>query len=166
MARKIAYDELDSILVSKRGQTVAKEQISLGEFDIKCEKALRSWQRSLARKIDWDWNLVQKKYRSEPRRFELAIWHRDFILCGASIGKPTYGGGKLRLDFIESNPDGSPLDGRTADISILAGTAYARAIGATQLRITNPINERVRDHYLSKPGFRYDQRNNFCYLEL
>lgn len=107
-----------------------------------------------------------KKYRTHPKRFELSIWHKDFHLCSASIGRPTWGGGKLRLDYLESAPQGTPLDGLITDITIAVSAAYARTIGATQLRIMNPINDKVRSHYLSKPSFAYDKKGNFCYRDL
>jgi len=87
-------------------------------------------------------------------------------LCGASIGRPTFSGNKLKLDFIEANPTGSSLHGTITDIVILAGRIYAKSIGASQLRIMHPINERVRDHYLSKGGFSYNERGNFCFQEI
>ncbi|VAW89804.1 hypothetical protein MNBD_GAMMA18-2343 [hydrothermal vent metagenome] len=65
-----------------------------------------------------------------------------------------------------NQPQGTPLDGLITDIVITAGVAYARLIGATQLRIMKPINEQVKSYYLSKPGFSYDTRGNFCYRDL
>ncbi|MGL6161486.1 MAG: hypothetical protein ACRC0P_13435 [Microbulbifer sp.] len=70
------------------------------------------------------------------------------------------------MDYIESHPMGTPLDGLVTDISIAAGVVYANAIGATQLRIMNPVNATVRDHYLSKPGFSFNERGNFCFRDL
>lgn len=166
VSRKAALNQLPQILPNKRGQAVSKNDISFDGFTFKVDRALRAWQRTAVRRVDWDWETVQKKYRPAPKRFELAIWHRDLVLCGAAMGKPTYGGGKLRLDFIEANPEGSPLDGLVTDIIIAAATVYADVIGATQLRITNPINAQVKNHYLDKAGFKYDQRSNFCYKEL
>jgi len=70
--------------------------------------------------VAWDWENIQKKYKAHPKRFELSIWYRNQHLCGASIGKPTYGGGKLRLDFIEASPINSPLSGLIIDM-VIAG---------------------------------------------
>ncbi len=122
--------------------------------------------KSGVRRVAWDWKTVQQKYRAHPKRFELSIWHMDLFLCAAAIGKPTFGGGRLRLDYLESAPMISPLSGLITDITIAAGVAYAGLIGATQLRITNPVNDDVKKHYLSKPGFAYSQQGNFCYRDL
>lgn len=70
------------------------------------------------------------------------------------------------MDYLESAPQGTPLDGLITDITIAVSAAYARTIGATQLRIMNPINDKVRSHYLSKPSFAYDKKGNFCYRDL
>jgi len=118
------------------------------------------------RRVAWDWDKVLKIYRPKPKRFELSIWHGKHWLCSASIGKPTAKGGKLRLDLIESNPNDSPLVGLVTDINILCYKAYAKMIGATELRIINPINEIVRGHYLSKKGSSYNQKENFCFSEV
>ncbi len=107
-----------------------------------------------------------KKYRTHPKRFELAIWHRKLFLAGAAIGRPTWGNGKLRLDFIESSPMGTPIDGLITEISIATSEVYADVIGATQIRIMNPINETVKKYYLSKAGFLYNQKDDFCYRDL
>lgn len=72
----------------------------------------------------------------------------------------------MRLDYVEASPLGTPLDGLVTDISVAVAVIYARSIGAAQLRIMSPVNEKVRDHYLSKPGFSYDEKGNFCYRNL
>lgn len=131
-----------------------------------CQKELRKWEQTGSRRVAWDWDKVLKSYRAHPKRFELSIWHKDLFLCGATIGKPTWNGGKLRLDFIEASPIRSPLSGLIIDLIIIAGAAYAEIIGATQLRIMHPINENVKNLYLGKPGFTYDKRGNFCYRNL
>jgi len=49
---------------------------------------------------------------------------------------------------------------------IAAGIAYAKAIGADQLRIMRPVNDVVKNLYLSKTGFSYDKKGNFCYRDV
>lgn len=43
---------------------------------------------------------------------------------------------------------------------------YAKAIGATQIRIMYPINDKVKEHYLGLGGFSFDAKGNFCYPDL
>lgn len=165
-AREIAHEQLASTLLNKQGALILKNNITLDGLSFNCQKELRKWEKMSARRVTWDWDKVLKSYRAHPKRFELSIWHKELFLCSASIGKPTCSGGKLRLDYLESTPMGTPLDGLITDITIAAGVVYARAIGAIQLRIMNPVNDKVKKHYLSKPGFAYDQKENFCYRDL
>jgi len=67
---------------------------------------------------------------------------------------------------LKSNPNGSFIDGFVTDINVLCYEVYAQAIGATELRITNPVNESVRVYFLSKKGFSYNQKENFCFREI
>lgn len=165
LARNEAYATLPEILKGKK-KSILRSDIALDGFTFDCYREVRKWERVKSRKVSWDWHVVRKKYQPKPKRFELSIWHRTHTLCGAAIGKPTFGGGKLRLDYIESAPEETPLDGLVTDIGIIAATLYADAIGASQLRIMNPVNAKVTDYYLSKPGFSYDQKGDFCYRDL
>lgn len=166
LSRKAAHDSIPDVVTNKDGMAILKSTVSLGGLDFLAYKTLEEWEQSGERIAQWDWEAVRKSYRNHPKRFELSIWHKDSTLCGASIGRPTYSGNKLRLDFIEANPLGSPLNGLITDIILVSSRVYARAIGASQLRIMHPVNERVRDHYMSKGDFSYNEKGNFCYQEL
>jgi len=72
-------------------------------------KELRKWENTGLRKAAWDWDTVLGSYKSHPKKFDVTLWHKDFTLCSASIGRPTYGGSKIRLDIIEANPAESML---------------------------------------------------------
>ncbi|WP_339065788.1 hypothetical protein [Teredinibacter turnerae] len=161
-----AHDGLPPVLRNKRGVAIIKNSIFLDQFTFKSQLELKRWENSGLRRVAWNWDAVQKKYRTHPKRFELTVWYRGQTLCGASIGRPTWSGGKLRLDYIEASPMGTPLDGLVTDIAIAASNIYADSIGATQIRIMNPVNTDVRNHYLSKPGFSYNERDDYCYLDL
>ncbi|HHI94345.1 MAG TPA: hypothetical protein ENK04_12650 [Gammaproteobacteria bacterium] len=165
-SRLAAHKGLAAVISNRRKEGILRDNISLSGFTLKCQKELRKWEKVDSRRVAWDWDVVQKKYRAHPKRFELAVWYRKYQMCGASIGKPTCHGGKLRLDFLESAPQGTPLDGLITDIVITAGVAYAKLIGATQLRIMKPVNEQVKNYYSSRPGFSYDAHGDFCYRDL
>ena len=165
-ALEAAHETLPPVLSNKRGMAITKSEISLDGFTFKGQHELKRWENSDFRRVAWNWEAVQKKYRTHPKRFELTVWYRGLTLAGASIGRPTWGGGKLRLDYIEASPMGTPLDGLVTDIAITAGVLYARSIGAAQIRIMSPVNKDVRNHYLSKSGFKYNERDNFCFRDL
>lgn len=115
------------------------------------------WEQSPQRHDDasWSWRKGFGSYaKYHPKRFELAIWFAKAQLCGLSIGKPTYSGSKLRLDFIEGAPGKHPLKGKVVELTIAAAEAYADSIGAEQIRIMRPVNAEVIRYY-EKHGFTY-----------
>lgn len=165
IAYQLAFEQLPHVLISKKG-AVQKDSISFQPLSIRALSELRKWERTGLRKAAWDWDRVVKSYKNHPKKFDLTIWHKDHTLCSASIGRPTFGGSKIRLDVIEANPSGSMLEGLITDINILAYEAYARVNNCTQVRIMHPVNEDVKNYYLSKKGFAFDAKGNFCFKEL
>lgn len=170
-ARIAASEALPIVMPNGKGQGVnVKGDVTLSGIDFRACVQAKQWISSPARRseITMSWPDVAGKYaRTVPKRFELAIWYRDIFLCGLALGQPTWSGGKLRLDFIEGSPEKNAVTGVITDITIIAAEMYADAIGANEIRIMNPINEAVRNHYLHKDrGFTYDQRGDFCYKEL
>ncbi len=165
-ALQMAHESLPEIITNKKGLAIIKSDITLSGLDFITYEKLKNWKENKERVAKWDWDSVRKKYKPHPKRFELSIWHRKQFLCGASIGKPTFSKNKLRLDYIEANPSGSPLEGTITDIVLLSGGLYAKAIGATQIRIMNPVNERVRNHYIKRGGFDYNEKHNYCFKDV
>lgn len=166
IARNTTFDLMQDILINKHGTAIQKNNISLRGLDLQTQIELAKWELTPARKVGWRWETVRQTYRPHPKRFELSIWLNNSELCSASIGKPTRSGNKIRLDFLESAPQGTKLDGLVTDITISTITTYADAIGADQIRIMKPVNEIVKNYYLSKPGFKFDKKGNFCYADL
>lgn len=116
-----------------------------------------SWQNfpgSARPHATWNWRDKVAIYRqTEPKRFELALYYRS-ICCGLSLGRPNRSGKHLRLEFIENNPDPfQPLRRKVVPISLRASRRYAQLIGASELRIANPIPELIP--YYSRMGLVY-----------
>lgn len=124
----------------------------------------KRWNFSSRRKVDWDWvegyNAFKFRY---PKRFEMALWHND-VLASLSLGRPTYQGTQLRLDFIEGNPD-KPDGIKVFEPTFLAMLGYAQALGASELRVMNPINGEIRRYY-ERFGFTYIAKNDYLYVRL
>lgn len=139
-----------------------REAVSFRDIDVLAINLSRRWEEHPERRVLWDWRQIYSAYAfRHPKRFELAIWCSS-LLCGLSIGKPTWGEGKLRLDLIEASPQKTPLSGKAVQLTILAAAAYGRHIGATELRIMHPINNTVRQHYISH-GFIYlGGKSDYC----
>ena len=166
LSHQIAISQLNAVIPNKHGKAILRDDINIEGLTFKAQHELKRWQQDDSRRVGWSWNSVKKKYQSHPKRFELAIWYRGLTLCGVGIGKPTNSGGKIRLDYIESSPTSTSLDGLVVDITLACLRIYADFIGAHQIRIMKPINSNLRDYYLSKPGFSYNKQNNYWYLDL
>ncbi len=135
-----------------------------------CHKSLmqaKLWDDDPKRLVDWPWDSGYQDYAyRNPKRFELATWYGN-TLAGLSLGRPSYAGTRLRLEFIESRPSSSPLKGRIVPITISVAELYANIIGADELRIIDPIDEKLIEYYTSF-GYRYSkavsEKNHKHYL--
>jgi hypothetical protein len=77
--------------------------------------------------------------RSEPSRFELALWS-DETLCGLAVGKVRLG--YCGVNFLEGSPiPGHPLKGLVIPAVLTCLTAYAKALGKREIRIFDPLPE-------------------------
>lgn len=127
--------------------------------------ASKRWERSKIRQVDWDWvdGYGAFKFRY-PKRFEMALWESRQLI-GLSLGRPTYQGTALRLDFVEASP--IDLGDRPAIIEfvLLGYDIYARLLNAKQIRIMNPINKSVRAYY-EKFGYSYVSRGDYLFRSI
>ncbi|WP_018414789.1 hypothetical protein [Teredinibacter turnerae] len=168
-ARNIALESMPNYMSNSRGQPIdIGKSVQLRSIDIQSKAKAKQWETSPYRRVDWSWPGGASEYAwRHPKRFEVAIWYRNLFLCGLGLGRPTWSGNKLRLDFLEASPKTTPLTGLVSLIAVGAAEAYADAIGAVQLRIMSPINSKVKDHYLnSLNGYSYNARGNYCYRDL
>jgi hypothetical protein len=108
--------------------------------------AAKQWMSASQRQVDWDW--------------------RDPVgLAALSMGRPTYQGSHLRLDFLEARP--KELGAREpilADV-LVAYSIYARMLSADEIRIMHPINERVRLHYQAF-GYVYVAKQDYLFKQV
>ncbi len=160
--------ELPQQWTSANGTVVLREEVTLGTIDNLAKIEASKWQQDASRKVNWDWTASVGQYAwRNPQRFELAVWYKKVYLAGLSLGRPTATRAGLRLDFIERNPTNNPMEGLIAEITITAAESYARAIGASEIRIMNPINQAVRDFYLSNGwGYTFINRHDYCQKRL
>jgi hypothetical protein len=114
----------------------------------------KTWSSYQSRAVNWDWGFGYQAYsRRYPKRFELATWYGS-VLAGLALGRPSYMGSHLRLDFVEALPEKNPLKGRIVPIAISVAELYGAIIGASQLRIIDPIHTNLIDYYTSF-GYTY-----------
>jgi hypothetical protein len=124
------------------------------------------WEDSALRKVDWPWSDGYSGYRaSYPDRFEIALWHNSKLVA-LSLGRPTKSKSGLRLDFVEAAPsDLAPERPEVFPFVIIGYETYARLIGATQIRIMNPINAAVASYY-ERFGYTYVRDGDYMLMEL
>lgn len=125
-----------------------KSAISLEAIDHRALSQFKIWQDSTERLVHWPWDTGYREYaKQHPKRFEMATWYHN-TLCSLSIGRPTYSGSRMRLDFVERRPGINPLKGKIAAINLTAIEVYARLIDAQEVRIMHP-DENLLDYYAS-----------------
>ncbi len=93
----------------------------------------------------------------------MAIWHKK-SLASLTLGRPTYNGTALRLDFIEANPENIE-ELKIFSVALFSMMTYAEALGATSLRVMKPINDDVKKYYESV-GLTYVPKGDYLYMRL
>jgi len=163
--RRIAYEITEEELPYQD-----KKSISLTEITNLALVKAKVWSFSEHRRVDWDWSSGSNTYKKRyPNRFELAVWYNN-VLCGLSVGRPSFHGSRVRLDFIERSPGINPLTGRVTPISTTAFEVYARLIDAKQIRIMFPKPALIE--YYSSLEYTYikgsgtDQKPNYLYKNI
>ena len=152
------YGELRRQSIQMANQALRIPDTKLTLVDKTSYAAFACWQNHPSRLVDWDWPTSWHSWKMNyPKRFECATW-KGSRLIGFAMGRPTYHATGLRLDYIEKSPAASESH---LDLTYLALYAYATLLGATHIKIMNPINKGVRDYYEQK-GFKYDFRSNSC----
>jgi hypothetical protein len=152
------YGELRRQSLEMANQALRMPGVKLTLVDNASYAAFSNWQHHPERKVDWDWPTSWHSWKMNyPKRFECATW-KGRQLVGFAMGRPTYQATGLRLDFIEKSPVANEPH---LDLTYLALYSYATLLGASHVKIMNPINEEVRFYYESK-GFKYDEKSNSC----
>lgn len=130
------------------------KNISLSDIDSKALIQARLWSAIPDRQVDFNWESDHTIFKNRyPKRFELAIWYQN-RLESLALGRPSYNSGNVRLELVERLAGNSALKGKAFAITELALIAYANLLGASEIRIMQPVNEAVKGYYLSK-GYRY-----------
>jgi hypothetical protein len=102
-------------------------QLRLTGVDHAALAAFGGWQAHEKRRVDWDWISGYRQFRFRyPKRFEAAMWHGT-ALQSLSLGRPTYNGTALRLDFVEAAPAGREV--AVFPILLVAMRTYADMLG-------------------------------------
>lgn len=144
-ARELAHESLPNHL---------KQVLSLEAINSKAISAFNILDNTEDRKVDWNWTFASRYCELHPKAFDLSVWFGN-SLCSLSLGRPTYNGTEMRLDFVEKFNENQLLTREVFGISLLAYEAYGKLIGASKLRIINPVNEKVINYYKAHGKFSY-----------
>lgn len=159
LIRKAVLEE-----VNKEFLNSERRNLSARLIDNAALSQSQTWAHSARRRVDWDWVAGYNAFRfRHPKRFEMALWHGS-DLVSLTLGRPTYQGTKLRLDFIEGNPE-KPSHVQVFEPTFLAMVGYAHALGADELRVMNPINAEVKRYY-ERFGLQYVAKGDYLYIRL
>jgi hypothetical protein len=131
-----------------------KGKLKLKGVDRSALAAFSIWQKIPERKVDWDWNFAHRYCFRYPKAFDLSVWHGN-SLCSLTLGRPTFKGTEMRLDFIEKTPANCLFSGDMFRVSLLAYETYGELIGATKIRIMEPTNNKLINYYMSHGNFSY-----------
>ena len=151
------YDELRNKareLASKTLPQHLKGKLRLDSVDYKAIAAFKVIDKTCDRLVNWDWTFSSRYCVRYPKAFDLSVWYGN-SLCSLTLGRPTYKGTAVRLDFIERFNHNSLFSSEMFPVSLLAYEAYGKVIGASQIRIMNPENEKLIKYYSSHGGFDY-----------
>ncbi|WP_338847385.1 hypothetical protein V8J88_01540 [Massilia sp. W12] len=150
-------------LKAAQAQTPSNLGLSFRLFDDDAFAASKAWSAFSERRVNWDWLYSYPAFKfRHPKRFELALWHQN-NLASLSLGRPTRNAAGLRLDFLEGSPENRNL--KVVPFVLLAMAVYAESLGATEIRLVQPINDTVRKYYEGF-GMQYVRKGDFLFMRL
>jgi hypothetical protein len=144
---------------------VLNNQIVLKTINSEALNATKQWANSSTRIKNWDWIQNYNSFRFQyPKRFEMALWEYNKLI-GITMGRPTFNGTAMRLDVVEASPSDLGERSNIFETVLLAYGIYANLINAKQIRIMNPVNDRVKRYYESF-GYKYVAKGDYLYREV
>jgi hypothetical protein len=109
-------------------------------------QALHQAGQWVDRKVDWDWDEMQRRWAARPRHISLAIWV-DPALCCLLLGRITEGRVIARIDRLERAPNVTRAQFASA---IVVARAYldtlGRLVGCRQAVLWEPFPTLI-EHY-------------------
>jgi GNAT superfamily N-acetyltransferase len=118
------------------------------------ERTIIAWQTTWigphpTNQGSWNWDRLLRRAWRRPSAFHVGIWSGEY-LCGLGVGRASKRRGAglrhtLSVHFIESAHDvRHPLRHRVAALVISAADQYGSLIGASRLRLIDPLPGVIR----------------------
>jgi hypothetical protein len=149
--RKYDYYREQAREIAKNALPLHLKRLKLAGIDSRALTAFKIWQGDKERKVDWDWVFATRYCIRYPKAFDLSVWAGNTLLS-LTLGRPTYKGTSIRMDFLERIPKDTIYSGELFGVSQLAYETYGRLIGAQTIRIIEPLNHKLITYYTSKDG--------------
>lgn len=92
---------------------------------------------------NFPWSQIARRFRSTPRRFEVALWADDALL-GLAAGWASKNDSHVAIHFLERRHGHNLLQGYVAPIAVACAEAYAHILGKRLLKIRNPTDGALR----------------------
>jgi hypothetical protein len=140
---------IEARTIAKESLPASLKRLTLEKIDHRALTAFRTWRDLPERKVNWDWTFASRYCVRHPKAFDLSVWNGNTLLS-LTLGRPTYKGASIRMDFIESLPKHTIYTGQLFSVSQLAYQTYGRLIGAEYIRIIEPMNEKLIQFYTSE----------------
>jgi hypothetical protein len=150
--RRLAFADatrlLTEVAIAVPGQLELREVALPALLD-----SLAKWESYPRRPVAWDWRKLLLHYRqNHSARFDLAVFANG-LLSAIALGKPSKTRAHCALDFVEASPDPChALKGRVLPVVLTALERYCVAIGAPEMRLTEPLPALI-GLYTGKYGF-------------
>lgn len=114
---------------------------------------------------DWDWRIELKRFRSRPRRVEVAIWQGTSLLCGLSLGRVSDKHVTATIHLLQGHPSlPPPVKGKVAQMASDYLRIYALICNCKVIVIDTPAPALI-DFY-KKLGFEHEIRKGGRVLRL
>jgi hypothetical protein len=159
------YDEYRKSTLIATNASLCPPGVSATEITNQALDWIDHWDKYDRRDSYWDWRKLKQDHgRLYPKRFEIVLWEKGRPI-GAAIGRPTYGGGKTRIDVVEGMP--KEMGDRRNIVETILGAfeIYSILIGASEVRVMHPVNAKVREVY-ARYGYRYSEAGDYMVSEV
>ena len=99
----------------------------------------------------WDWPEIQRKYKTDPSKFDIVVWAPENRLCCLALATTT--AAAVILNFLEGDPrKDCPFRGVRTLIVLEAIQCYGQATGRREIRV-EPVNDALETVYREIYGF-------------
>lgn len=155
LAMSAVEDEINQLLTHV---TVRLTHITSEALDLAVAWRKAYYDKRENHEPGWNWTAELNRFRSRPRRIELAIWGND-VLCGLALGRISDKKIVVTIHLIESNPTNNPLKAKIVPIAAQFIEVLGNTLGVREISIERPVNSLI-DFYVNQGFKEKEMRKN------